>query len=79
MGNNIVIATSSDLYDQMNSQIQEDQKLILSQIKEISRLTSENLKNSILYEGAKRESTNLRDQKLTRGRGPVERDCFHAL
>jgi hypothetical protein len=62
MGNNIVIATSSDLYDQMNSQIQEDQKLILSQIKEISRLTSENLKNSILYEGAKRESTNLKDE-----------------
>jgi hypothetical protein len=65
MDNNLRTAQKSDkpaVYETMLAQISNDSKQILSQQKEIHRLTTENLKKSVAYEGAISEARHLRDE-----------------
>ena len=59
---NIIIAQSSDLYDQMSRTLEDNNRQIESMGKELTRITNMNLKHSILYEGAKRQAENLKEE-----------------
>ena len=61
----IIIAQSGSFYEQMQNQLESDSRLILSQQKEIHRLTTENLKKSVAYEGALSEARHLRGENST--------------
>jgi hypothetical protein len=68
MDNKIRTAQQSDkpaVYETMLAQISNDSKQLLSQQKEIGRLTTENLKKSIQYQGALSEARHLRDENAT--------------
>ena len=57
---NIIIATSSDLYDQMQQQMQQDSAIILAQNKRIGQLEVQCLKGSIQLTGANRHISELK-------------------